>query len=198
MATKAQMKGSGFSFNLMGFDEVMDNLNQLPTISMKKTVLKNALKNSLIPTQDEARKTAPYDPRPTKGFEKSKHLRDTITISGSLKPSQKRGRISDRSRVKMYVGSTAPHAHLIEFGTVEREREKTSVTPIGGDKFVMAKSAGRGPAIPFLRNAWDWTKSKALKIFAAEMRKELNKSARRLAKRAEAGKLTAAQIRGLR
>jgi hypothetical protein len=57
---------------------------------------------------------------------------------------------------------------------------------------------GRAPAIPFLRNAWDAAKDRIISIFAKEMKVELEKAAARLAKRAATGKLTKAQIRGLR
>jgi DNA invertase Pin-like site-specific DNA recombinase len=56
---------------------------------------------------------------------------------------------------------------------------------------------GRMPANPFFRTAWDALKIQALKIFAEELRKEIYAAARRLAKKAERGKLTTRQIQGL-
>ena len=192
------MAQQAFSFNLVGMEQLMKNLEQLPTIAMKKTVVRNACKKSLIPVRDLARQNAPYDPRVTKGFSKSRHLRDTIEVSTSLKASQKRKFAPDRTKVTVYVGSTAPHAHLIEFGTKERTPKEPFTAEIRPGQVITVKSMGRAPAIPFLRNAWDAAKDRIISIFAKEMKVELEKAAARLAKRAATGKLTKAQIRGLR
>ena len=177
------MSGEVFRFELTGVKELMKLLDQLPTVAMQKTVVRNALKKSAQPIADLAKAHAPYDPDNHDG----KHLRDSITVSTSLKASQKRGRLRDKTAVEVFVGSSAPHAHLIEFGTAARY-DKTR------------KGAYRGfvRPNPFLRTAWDALKWTAVKMFAKEMEEQLVKSARRLAKRAMSGKLTASQIRGLR
>lgn len=190
MATRAQARG--YRFELVGLEDLIRNLEELPTISMQKTVLRNALKKAGKPIADLARENAPYDPNPHDG----KHLRETIEVSTKLKASQKKGRISDRTAVTVYVGSSAPHAHLVEFGTIERVLKKPRVVNLKG-KMVTIKSTGRVKPNPFMRDAWDQMKMTALKIFGEEMRNEIYKAARRLAKRAEKGKLTKAMIRGL-
>ena len=191
------MAGQAFSFKLVGMEQLIRNLNELPTVAMKKTVLRNACKKALIPVRDAARENAPYDPRETSGFSRSRHLRDTIEVSTKLKPSQRKGQITDRSKVTVYVGSTSPHAHLVEFGTKDRTLDNPTVAPMR-DGFAFIRRTGRMPANPFFRRAWDATKDRIMAIFSAEMKTQLEKSAARLAKRAATGKLTKAQIRGLR
>lgn len=188
---------SAFTFKLVGVEQLMSNLEELPTVAMKKTVLRNACKKALQPVADMARSIAPFDPRITKGFANSPHLRDTIEVSTKLKASQKRGRISDRSAVTVYVGSTAPHAHLVEWGTAQRFLTKPVVANISDGVFRVITQTGSVRPNPFMRPAWDVMRGRILPIFAAEMRKELNKAAARLSKRAAAGKLTKTQIRGL-
>nr|MDD5511484.1 HK97 gp10 family phage protein [Dehalococcoidales bacterium] len=165
-----------------GLKECMDALEQLPTLSMKKTVVRNALKKCAAPIAEDAKNNAPWAPKP-KEYAKSKHFRDTIKVSTSLKASQ-RGRF-DKSRVTVYVGSTAPHAHLIEFGTTAR------FTKSGAYR-------GFTSPVPFMRNAWDNNKMKSLNMLKEELWKSLEKSAKLLAKKAAKGTLTKGQRAGLR
>ena len=180
------MNGHGsFSFELKGVKELTRLLDQLPTVAMKKTVLRNALKKAGSPIAEAARANVPVV---TGG------LRDSIKVSPSLKPSQRKGQ--DRSVVTVYVGSSSPVAHLVEFGTVERILDEPRLVKLG-DRWIRITTTGFVSPNPFLRRAWHAMKMPALGIFADEMRNELYKSAGRLAKRAAAGKLTAAQVRGL-
>lgn len=172
---------ASFKFELVGLKELMDAFDQLPTMSMKKGVVKKALKKSSEGIETAAKNMAPWAEKP-KRYAYSKHLKDTIKTSTQLKKSQ-RGFI-DRSRVTVYVGSTAPHAHLIEWGTTERFNKK---------------GAYRGfvPARPFMRIAWDMNKKRALNILGEELWKAIQKSARLLAKKAAKGTLTKQQRAGL-
>ncbi|HON00633.1 MAG TPA: HK97 gp10 family phage protein, partial [Acidobacteriota bacterium] len=105
------MNGCGsFSFELKGVKELTRLLDQLPTVAMKKTVLRNALKKAGNPIAEAAKANVPVV---------TGRLRDSIKVSTSLKPSQRKGR-QDRSVVTVYVGASSPVAHLVEFGTVER------------------------------------------------------------------------------
>lgn len=181
------MNGHGsFSFELKGVKELTRLLDQLPTVAMKKTVLRNALKKAGSPIAEAAKTNVPVV---TGG------LRDSIKVSPSLKPSQRKGR-QDRSVVTVYVGSSSPVAHLVEFGTVERILDEPRLVKLGG-RWIRITTTGFVSPNPFLRRAWHAMKMPALGIFADEMKNELYKSAGRLAKRAAAGKLTAAQVRGL-
>ena len=182
------MNGHGsFSFELRGVKELTRLLDQLPTVAMKKTVLRNALKKAGNPVAEAAKVNVPIV---------TGHLRDSITVSPSLKPSQRKGR-QNRSAVTVYVGSSSPLAHLVEFGTVERILKEPRQVFFNG-RWAVIRTTGYTSPNPFLRTAWDSTKRVALKVFAEEMKNELYKSARRLAKRAAAGKLTKTQIAGLR
>jgi len=151
-------------------------MEQLPTLSMKKTLVRNALKKAAVPIKDKAQSNAQALPFDNKAIVKS------IKIGTTLKRSQ-RGR-QDRSRVTAYVGSSHPLAHLFEFGTSQRYTKK---------------GAYRGyiPPMPFLREAWDSQKKVSLDILKDELWKALQKSARLLAKKAEKGTLTAKQRAGL-
>ncbi len=178
-----------FSFDLIGLDQLLKNMEELPTIAMKKTVVRNALKKSLAPVLDAAKQSAP------KG--KTGILARSMKISTKLKPSQRKGKPRDRTTVTAYVGSTSRHAHLVEFGTQERTLQGPVVAPIGGGVLTVHRT-GRMTANPFLRNAWDTRRGQLLPIFSREMKVQLEKAAARLAKRAGAGTLTKSQIRGLR
>ncbi|MFA5546646.1 MAG: HK97-gp10 family putative phage morphogenesis protein [Sphaerochaetaceae bacterium] len=170
------MAQPAFRFEIHGLKETMDALEQLPTASMKKTVVRNALKKAAVPIKDKAQTNAqglPFD---------SKSIAQSIKIGTTLKRSQ-RGR-QDRSRVTAYVGSSHPLAHIFEFGSAERYTKK---------------GAYRGyiPPMPFLRGAWDSQKKVSLELLKEEIWKALEKSARLLARKAERGTLTAKQKRGL-
>ena len=72
MATKP------FSFELVGLKETMDALEKLPTLSMKKTVVRNALKKSALPIKEAAQANAqrlPFD---------SEKIADSMKVSTSL------------------------------------------------------------------------------------------------------------------
>jgi HK97 gp10 family phage protein len=170
---------SSFSFELTGMKELLNLLDQLPTVAMQKGVVRNALKKAGTPIAEMAKDLAPDS-----GEQHKQKLKESIKVSTSIKASQKRGRISDRSSVTVYVGSSAPHAHLVEFGTGPRTQKNGRFT-------------GQMPPNPFMRTAWDTLKMNALKIFSDEMKNEIYKAARRLAKKAAKGTLTQRQIEGL-
>ena len=170
------MAQPAFKFELHGLKELMDAMEQLPTMSMKKGVVRNALKKAALPVKEAAKANAqslPFD---------NKAIVDSIKVGTSLKKSQ-RGR-QDRSRVTVYVGSSHPLAHLFEFGTAER------FTKTGAAR-------GHISPQPFLRTAWDANKKIALGRIGEEMWKAILKSAKLLSKKAQRGTLTAGQKRGL-
>jgi len=170
------MANKAFNFELHGMKELMDAMEQLPTMSMKKTVVRNALKKAALPIKEAAKANAqslPFD---------SKSIAESIKIGTSVKKSQ-RGR-QDRSRVTVYCGSSHPLSHLFEFGTAER------FTKTGAAR-------GHISPHPFLRTAWDANKKIALGRIGEEMWKAILKSARLLAKKSAKGTLTAGQKRGL-
>ena len=174
------MSKSTFRFELTGMKEMMNLLEQLPTVGLQKSVLRNALLKSGEPMKNLMWSSAPHS-----GKVKRRHLRETIEVSTRLKPSQKKGKLTDRTKVEVYVGSTSPLAHLVEFGTVERRQTATG------------RETGHMPANPWARAAWDATKHQALEIFQKEVWAELLKTVRKLRKKAEKGTLGKAQLRGL-
>ena len=170
------MAAKPFSFELVGLKELMAAMEELPTISMKKGVVRSALKKASLPIKEAAQANAqslPFD---------SKSIVDSIKVGTSLKKSQ-RGR-QDRSRVTVYVGSSHPLSHLFEFGTAER------FTKTGAAR-------GHISPQPFLRTAWDANKKIALGRIGEEMWKAILKSAKLLNKKAQRGTLTSKQRAGL-
>ena len=180
------MSKGAFKFELTGMKELMNALEQLPTIAMQKGAIRNALKDAGKPVADDAKTNVPVD---------SGHLRDSIKVSQSLKKSQRRGRY-DRSSVTVYVGSSSPLAHLIEFGTTKRVLKEPRIVTIGG-KTVQITHTGQLSPRPFLRQAWDAKKNEVLKRLGDALWRQIAKSARRLAKKAARGTLTRRQIEGL-
>jgi len=174
------MAQPAFSFQLVGLKETMDALEQLPTLSMKKRVVANALKKSALPIKEAAQ--ANIDTFGTKFDVVGANLKKSIKISSGLKRSQ-RGRV-DRTRVTEYVGSTHPLAHLFEFGTAKRFKKSGAYT-------------GYIPPMPFMRDAWDSKKKISISLLKDELWKALEKSAKLLHKKALKGTLTAKQRAGL-
>lgn len=168
------MAQPAFKFELHGVKETMAALEQLPTLSMKKTVVRNALKKAAIPIRDAAKIKAGSIKYDADNIVKSIHVDTKLT----------RKRRRDRSRVTVYVGPSHPLAHLFEFGTAQR------FTKTGARR-------GYITATPFLRQAWDEKKMVALETLKKELWEQIKKAARRLAKRAEKGTLTKTQIAGL-
>ena len=165
-----------FKFELHGLKELMDAMDELPTMSMKKGVVRNALKKAALPIKEAAKANAqslPFD---------NKAIVDSIKVGTSLKKSQ-RGR-QDRSRVTVYVGSSHPLSHLFEFGTSER------FTKSGAAR-------GHISPHPFMRTAWDANKKIALGRIGEEMWKAILKSAKLWNKKAQRGTLTSKQRAGL-
>jgi len=177
------MARQAFKFELTGMKELMNALEQLPTVAMQKGAIRNALKDAGQPVADDAKANFPG------------HLRDSIKVSTSLKKSQ-RPRRQDRTRVTAYVGSSSPLAHLIEFGTTQRILEEPRIVTIGG-RTVQITHTGQVSPRPFLRQAWDAKKNEVLKRLGDALWRQIAKSARRLAKKAARGTLTKRQIEGL-
>lgn len=148
---------------ISGAKELEKALKQLPK-STSKSVLRTALRNAAKPTVNMAKATAPVGP--------TGNLRSSITAKTSLSKSQKKRRqkVGD---VEMFIGPTAPHGHLLEFGTV--------------------KMAPR----PFMRPAWDSTKQEVLDSIEKELWQAISKAASRLAKKAEAGTFSRTARRAL-
>lgn len=161
----------GLKVTFHGAKELDEALTQLPR-SVAKSVLIKAMKNAGKPIADHARSLAPVD---------EGRLAESIDVRQTLTRRQRRGR-SRRGAAAIFIGPTFPmgrHGHLVEFGTGPRYHKKTG------------KYVGMMSARPFLRPAWDSGRSRALDILRAEIWRELAAAARRLARKAEAGKISA-------
>lgn len=154
---------------LEGIEEVLEALKELPTAAMERTVLTNALKKSVKPVIDQANANKPS------------------TLPGdSLRASTRRRRGQSYGPGMAFINLVYAHplAHLFEFGTVAR------YTKGGAYRGVMT-------AQPHVRPAYDANKQAVVDIFTDEIITQLDRAGERLRKRAEAGKLTKGQIRGL-
>ncbi len=100
-------------------------------------------------------------------------LKKSIVIGPTLSKWQRAGKLGGGA-VQMFVGSTAHYGAFVEFGTSKMSPK------------------------PFVRPAWDMNKKEVLNIFAREVWKNLERTAKRLAKQAAAGKLTKAGAKALR
>jgi len=177
MARGYSSRSQAFQFDIdfAGLDEA---LKQLPK-TYSRTVLRNALKKAGKPIQDAARINAPVD---------EGDLQKSIMISTRVKGR----RVKAKTGAIVFVGSTAPHAHLVEFGTVERFKKSKNVFSraygSGGS------STGKMPANPFFTQVWDRTKMIAYNILKIELWNELERASKRLATRAKKGTLSKSAI----
>jgi len=177
MARGYSSRSQAFSFDIdfQGLDEA---LKQLPK-TYSRTVLRNALKKAGKPIQEVAKANAPVD---------EGDLQKSIMISTKVRGR----RVRAKTGAIVFVGSTAPHAHLVEFGTVERF--KKSKNAFSRAYNTGGASTGKMPANPFFTHAWDRTKKIAYNILKVELWSELERASKRLAKRAAKGTLSKSAI----
>lgn len=165
---------AGFKVSVEGLSDLETALNELPSALGKATV-RRALTIAAKPVAERARSLA----RVVTG-----KLRDSVRVSsrasksagaaaysmtlsegGSKKDARLAFRAANKeaagskSDVEIYVGATVPYAHLVEFGT------------------------HRSRAFPFLRPAWEATKGQVLETLKPLLWAEIEKTAKRLAKR---------------
>jgi len=112
-----------FQFKIEGMKELDKMLKELPK-STRKTVVRNSLKKAAKPIADAYKGNIPQSGRAT-----GKALVNRVEITSKLKPSQRSFGPRDRTMVEMFVGSSAPHAHLVEFGTGPDTRRKQAGIP---------------------------------------------------------------------
>lgn len=171
----------GFRFEIEGAKELEKALMELPK-AMSKAVLRNAAKRALKPVAARASELAPVGPVDSKNPKKSHgHYKTSFIVNTQIKRGQRSG-LKDRGAIEVYVGSTDPKAHLVEWGTQQRVQKTTG------------RKTGSSPPRPALRPAWDEKKQEVFEIFQREIWKELAKAAQRLAKKAIKGTLSKGQI----
>jgi len=95
-----------------------------------------------------------------------------------------KARVGRKGLAKIYFTNLANHAHLIEWGTADRETKK-------------GKSTGQGTATPFMLPAYLATKDQVEREMFIQLSSELVKLGKRIRKRAEAGTLGKRARKGL-
>ena len=153
---------------VVGADDLRRVLTQIGEDLRKRTV-QAALRDALQPVADEARSLAPTGrddteravallvvgnlkgkPRKLRKLAlKGRALRDTIVVTSQLSQNQRRRGGRPGSEFEAFVSATAPHAHLVEFGTSTRR------------------------ARPFLRLAFRQTRDLARGIIVAVINREV-------------------------
>lgn len=155
---------SGPKMTLTGARELEAALRELPK-RIGKAAIKRALMKAAAPIEADA-KVGAAATKPGLGER-------GISISTRLSRRQKRGRRVDKNTQEVFIGAHSARrglAHLIEFGTGPRRHKS-------------GKSTGSMPARPFMRPAWERGKHQALLTIGDELWVEVEKAAKRLAKR---------------
>lgn len=163
------------SLSISGGRDLEAALKEMAKTTAKNTARK-AMRNSLSPVATAAKSLAPVGP--------TGNLRESVAISHKLTPSQaaEAGR-EGRDVAHMYVGASAPHAHLVEFGTGPRHHKS--------GKFV-----GAMPPNPWMRPAWDDNRSEVLNRLAADLWDQIQGFIARKAKRQANAARRAAKAKG--
>ena len=148
------------SLKMFGFKE-MDALLQAIPRQLAGQGVSSGMRRALQPVAAAARSYAPGS------------LSERIRIAPTIKAGQQAQSLEKpgRGRKVMYVGATAPHAHLVEFGTGPRYQAN-------------GKYVGIMTPDPFLRPAWDANKDEVLANLATAIREEIAKALGRRTSRA--------------
>jgi HK97 gp10 family phage protein len=152
------------SMKISGFREIDALLQSMPRRLASQGVT-SGLRRALQPVAQTARVKAPGS------------LSGRIRIAPTIKARQRAQSLAKpgKGRRVMYVGATAPHAHLVEFGTGPRYHKS-------------GKYVGFMTPYPFLRPAWDMHKDEVLANLATAIRKEISKATgRRISRAIKAG-----------
>lgn len=185
-----RMDAFSFAVDTKALEEM---LTKLPK-TIGKNVLKRTLKKAAEPMRTAIANHAPEGP--------TGNLKDSIVISTKIQgiPGKSRSRtIRSKFGATILVGSTAPHAHLIEFGTAARfswtkPRKRWKKTP--GEH--APKAVGSVLPFPFITVAWDKSKRNTINLFLRLLAEELVKASKSLARRAQKGTLGKKTIEELR
>lgn len=143
--------------DLREFGDTAALLTQMDVL-LRGKALTDALKKAGKPVVARAKSLAPVGGARKGQKAGKKHLRDTITLAAR-----------DYGETKvLVVGPAYPagaHGHLVEFGSVDRERKS------GG-------STGRMPPQPFLRPAVEATRSEQNAAFIGELQRHIEQVSR--------------------
>lgn len=158
--------------------------------SQSRSVVRKAMIQAYQPAAALARAVAPRGEEPVR----RKRLAETIVVSERRRGDRRRGNANTRERVTLYLGPTDPKGHLVEFGhLLVRGKRLTKRRRYATGQRVI----GHVPAHPFMRPAWDATKEQVLELFRVFTARELRRTAKNWARRAERGKLSKRAVKAL-
>lgn len=161
----ASRNNSLLSMDILGGRELEAALMGLGQDRLIKATMKRALLSATKPAVATAQRNAPKF---------TGRMATKIAASTTLSRRQRRsgGYRSDPNTAQVFLGA-APRgpATLAEFGSGPRYQKKTG------------KYVGVMPAQPFMRPAWDQHKHQILDDFSRELWVQIDKSAKRLARR---------------
>lgn len=138
---------------ITGIEELEKNFKRLEEMTTQRKALsaiERGFKNAAKPMLNKAKQYAPYK---TGGLEGS--IKITNTIPGSTRKA--------KGEIRFYVRSTAPHAHIIEYGTGPRYHAD-------------GKYVGSSPPDPFLRPAFEEEWKTALEGLESEIAAAIKKA----------------------
>lgn len=101
-------------------------------------------------------------------------------VTGNLKRSIKvfnDGSNASKGGALVRVGADrkiAPHAHLVEFGTEERELTKPSVVRLASGEIFTITETGKMPANNFFERGYNSSKDEAIQLFISEITSIVN------------------------
>lgn len=150
------------SLKVEGFKELDALLQSIPRhLNGTSSGVNAGMRKALKPVADAARAYAPGG------------LDDSIKVAMSIKSSQLRDSLVKPGKGKrvMWVGSTAPHAHLVEFGTGPRFHKS-------------GRYVGFMSPDPFMRAAWDTNKQEVLARLSDSIRDEIARAIGKRVKKA--------------
>lgn len=162
------------TLKIKGLRELGSGLDQFKR-STASGVLSRVLKKAAKPIADTARRNAPVDQGELRDSVKVQLVRQSAgkaafaaamrggasrKEAGAAAHAANREAAAQGASATVRVAATAPHAHLVEWGT------------------------SKMPAQPFLGPALDAQGTAALNVVRAELATEIEKTARRIAKRA--------------
>lgn len=155
------------SLEMQGLRDVESALRALGQDRLIKNTNRRALRDAAMPAEATARRLAPGGPYSTG------RMAAKIKVSSTLARRQRRGGKyrDDKNTAHVFIGA-APRgpAVLTEFGT--------------GPRFTKSgKFTGAAPAQPFMRPAWEMHKHGILQSYSKNIWIQIEKSAKRLARR---------------
>ena len=155
-------------FDLRGAKELERMLKDFPK-KIQETVLDASVRAGASLIRKEARK----------------NLRQNRSIkSGRLYKSFKTAKIrGTHGHFRIFTDRTAPHAHLVEFGTAPRRLEEPHVVELSPGVWATVTHTGSAPAKPFMRPVLDEHQREILRAIATRMAKRMAAEASKMAGR---------------